>query len=62
MTNTEAFKSDIRPSTDVLVLYDMESEISDRAKQHFQNFADAPAFTASNYLRHAGVSHNGRDL
>jgi uncharacterized protein len=37
----EAFKSDIRPSTDVLVLYNYEQEISDQAKQNLQNFAES---------------------
>jgi type 1 glutamine amidotransferase len=41
ISNREAFKSDIRPKYDVLVLYDMEDEISDQAKQNFQQFAES---------------------
>jgi len=41
VTNREAFKSDIRQKYDVLVLYDMESEIGDREKQNLQNFVES---------------------
>jgi len=40
-SNHEAFKSDLRPRCDVLVLYDLTQEISESGRGHLRNFLES---------------------
>jgi type 1 glutamine amidotransferase len=50
-TNTEAFKSDIRDSCDVLVLYDMSANLDEKGRANLRNFLESGKGTV--VLHHA---------
>jgi type 1 glutamine amidotransferase len=56
VSNHEAFRSDIRPGYDVLVLYDLSSEISDRERGNLRDFVESGKGVV--VLHHAIADYN----